>query len=230
MPEFLKLGEIVMELEYRRIKRLRITVYPPDGRVKIAAPLHTSPDYIRNFALSKLAWIEKHRTRFSVRAGRSGAFERGGKVWVWGRPLVLEIVEEKGTPGISIAGDRLILRLRPGAAREKGRELLEKWYRGMLKKAAPPLIKKWEPLLGVSVTAVFVRKMKTHWGSCNQGRQTIRLNSELAKKDPLCLDYVILHEMIHIVETGHNRNFYRILNRLMPDWKVIRKKMNRGEL
>jgi predicted metal-dependent hydrolase len=230
MTEFLKLGEISMELEYRRIKRLRITVYPPDGRVKIAAPLHTSPGLIRDFALSKLAWIEKHRTRFSARAGHNGALERGETVWVWGRPLVLEPVERKGTSGISIEGDRLVLRLRPGAAREKGRELLDKWYRGMLKKAVPPLIKKWEPLLGVSVTAFFARKMKTHWGSCNQGRRTIRLNSELAKKDPLCLDYVILHEMIHIVEAGHNHNFYRILNRLMPDWKVLRKKMNRGEL
>jgi predicted metal-dependent hydrolase len=230
MPEFLNLGEISIEVEYRQIKKLRITVYPPDGRVKIAAPLHTSPEYIRDFALSKRAWVEKHRTRFSRRAGYNGDLEKGGKVWVWGKTLELELVEKRGGPRISIDEDRFIMRLRPGTDREKRQGLLDQWYRNSLKESAPLLIKKWEPLLGVSVKALFVRKMKSHWGSCNQGRQTLRLNSELAKKDPRCLDYVILHEMIHIIEAGHNHNFYRILNRCMPDWKSIRKQMNRGDL
>jgi len=120
--------------------------------------------------------------------------------------------------------------VRPGSTKAKRQEYLDKWYRRILKEAALAIVEKWEGRIGVEVKKIYVRKMKSHWGSCNYGKQTMRLNSELAKRKIECLEYVIVHEMLHIIESGHNRNFYRLLNKYIPGWKDIRKKMNRGDL
>jgi predicted metal-dependent hydrolase len=120
--------------------------------------------------------------------------------------------------------------VRPGSTKAKRQEFLDKWYGKILKDAVLPLIENWERTIGVEVKKLYVRKMKTHWGSCNGARQTIRLNSELAKRKPECLEYVVVHEMTHIIEKSHNRNFYSLLNKYYPAWKTIRKKMNSGDL
>jgi len=120
--------------------------------------------------------------------------------------------------------------IRSGAAKTKRTEVLDRWYRRALKEAASPIIKKWESKIGVTVQKLFIRKMKSCWGSCNCKNRTLRLNSELAKRGVECLDYVILHEILHIIEKGHNCNFYGLMNQFMPEWKIIRKKMNSGEI
>jgi predicted metal-dependent hydrolase len=226
MAEQLTLGDVRIEVEYKRVKNIRLTVYPAEGKVRISAPLSASRKTVRDFAASKLPWIEKRRLLYRSRTGlREPAVQ-----YVWGIPLEPEIIERRGHPKIVIEGNRMRIYLRPGSTGIKRQELLDKWYRRVLQETAPGLIKKWEPLIGVAVSGLYIRKMKSHWGSCNYSRRTIRLNSELVKKSPECLEYVIVHEMIHMVEPSHNRNFYRLMNTFMPAWKAIRTKINKGTL
>ena len=151
-------------------------------------------------------------------------------VYVWGVPYQLSIIAHRGNSKILLDGGTMKMYVREDSEKSKREEILDRWYRRILKQTAPPIIAKWEKIIGVKVNKLFVRKMKSHWGSCNCDRQTLRLNSELVKRSPECLEYVIVHEMLHIIEKGHNRDFYYLLNKYIPDWKNIRKKMNRGEL
>ena len=150
-------------------------------------------------------------------------------MYVWGAPYELEIIERSGNPKIVLADAHMKFYVRPGSSKAKRQEYLDKWYSKLLKEAAPSVIEKWEAQIGVEVTKLYVQKMKTHWGSCNYARQTMRLNSELAKRNPDYLEYVVVHEMLHIIEKGHNKKFYRLLSKYIPGWKVIRKKMNSGD-
>jgi predicted metal-dependent hydrolase len=209
---------------------MRMTVYPPDGRVCIVAPLGTDPELIRNFAAAKLSWIQKHRERFRVRSRISESFKNHGVVYIWGKAHALKIIEKKGNAKITVENGQMMMYVRPGLTSEERQQILDRWYRRRLRETAPEIIAKWASRLGVKPPGLFIRKMKTHWGSCSYTRGTIRLNSQLVTKDPLCLEYVIVHELIHFKEPSHNRNFYRLLGQAIPDWKEIRKKMNSGEL
>ena len=207
----------------------------PDGRVRIAAPVGTAPELIRKFAASKIKWIEKQRGKFqnhsaSSNPGTTGSLRNHSTVYVWGIPYELELIEHGGNSKIVLDGEYMRMYIRPLSPKAKKQELLDRWYRRSLKEAAAPVIKKWEAVIGVEVKKLYVRKMRAHWGSCNFQRQTLRLNSELAKRNPECLEYVIVHEMLHIIEKGHNQRFYRFLNQYIPEWKDIRKRMNAGGL
>ena len=223
------LEAIRVEVEYKNVKTLRLTVYPPDGRVKITAPPGTAHETVKKFAASRTAWIEKHRQKFLNHSKLTGTLKNNSIVYVWGTALELEIIERRGNPKILTGDGQMKLYVRPGSTKAKRQEFLDSWYRKILKEAAPAIIKTWEKRLGVEVKKLYVRKMKTHWGSCNCERQTLRLNSELVKRNPECLEYVIVHEMLHIIEKKHNNRFYRLLSQYLPEWKSIRKKMNKGE-
>jgi predicted metal-dependent hydrolase len=227
VTELFKLGDIPIEVEYKPVKHLRITVYPPDGRVRISAPFHTTRESIRDFVVSKLRWIEKHRARLKKHSPRDGDLEKGVS-YVWGTAYELNIIEGRGRPKVKVEDRKLVFSIRPDSPKEKKQEVLDKWGRRMLRETALGLIKKWEPLIGVSVKELYLRKMKSHWGSCSYERQTIRLNTELVKMAPQYLEYVIVHELIHLIEPAHNGNFYRLMNKFMPAWKTIRKEMNSG--
>jgi len=147
-------------------------------------------------------------------------------VYVWGTAHTLEFIERSGYRKIRIEDGVMIMFTRPYSTRADRQDLLDRWYRNTLKKTAPEIIAKWEAMLGIKVNKLYVRKMKTHWGSCNYIKQTLRLNSELVKRSRECLEYVVVHEMLHIIEKGHNRNFYRLLEKYIPDWKAVRKKLN----
>jgi len=230
-----EMASILVEVEYRNVKTLRLTVYPPDGRVRIAAPPGTAPDLIRKFAASKIKWIEKHREKFLNHSADSrpelkSSLRNHSTVYVWGVPHELELIERAGNSKIVVEDGRMMMYARPLSPKVKKQEILDRWYRRILKEAASPIIKEWEARIGVEVEKLYIRKMKSHWGSCNYQRQTLRLNSELAKRRPECLEYVIVHEMLHIIERGHNRNYYRLLNKYIPSWKIIRKRMNAGDI
>jgi predicted metal-dependent hydrolase len=225
-----KLGNIPVTVEYKNIKTLRMTIYPPDGKVSISAPKTAAWEFIQSFAASKKTWIEKHQEKFRRNHKAKNSFQEHEIHHVWGLAYKLEHVERRGHPKIVLDDGVLRLHTQPGATKEQKQKTLDKWYRELLRKAAPRFIQKWEPLIGVTVKGIFLRKMKSHWGSCNYQKQTIRLNTELAKKPPECLEYVLVHEMIHILEPSHNRNFYRLMNKYLPSWKLIRKKMNTGEI
>jgi len=224
--QYFKIGNILFNIEYKRIKVLRITVYPPDGRVCIFAPINTADDAIRNFAASKVQWIEKHREKFRRNVKAKNQLKNSEIHFVWGIPHSLQIIEKAGRAKVSPDDGILTLQIPPGTRKAKKQEILDKWYRRLVVQAAPPLVKKWEKALGFGIKKIFYRKMKTHWGSCNSQKKTIRLNTELAKKEPVCLEYVVVHEMLHVIESRHDKNFYRLMDRYIPNWKIIRRNMN----
>jgi len=224
------MADIPIEVEFKNVKTLRLTVYPPDGRVGIVAPIGTSREDIRKFAASKIDWINKQREKFLNHSKVTTSLKNHSTVFVWGDSLELEIIERKGNSKIVLENGNLKMYVRPDYTKAKRQEILDKWYGKILKESALPVIEEWEKRIGVKVNKLFIRKMKTCWGSCNGARQTLRLNSELAKRKSECLEYVVVHEMIHIIEKSHNRKFYNLLNKYLPEWKIIRKKMNSGEL
>jgi predicted metal-dependent hydrolase len=221
---------IPVEVEFRNVKTMRLTVYPPDGRVRIIAPVGANREDIRKFAASKIAWIQKQQAKFLNHSKLTASPKNHATVYVWGDQWKLEIIERRGNPKIVLEGGIMKMYVRPGSTKAKRQEILDRWYSKTLKETAPAIIEEWEGRIGVKVKKLFVRKMKTCWGSCNSTRQTLRLNSELAKRKRECLEYVIVHEMLHIIEKSHNRKFYSLMNKYIPAWKIIRKKMNVGEL
>jgi predicted metal-dependent hydrolase len=207
-----------------------MTVYPPDGKVRISAPVNTPKETIRNFAALKSQWIEKHRTKYRSQPHAANNFKNHEPHYIWGRMYELEVIERNGRQKIQLENGRLLMFIHPLTTKAKKQALLDRCYRDLLRETAPLIIKKWEPIIGTAVKGLYLRKMKSHWGSCNCKKQTIRLNTELAKKPPEFLEYVIVHEMLHIFEPHHNQAFYRLMNTYLPSWKAIRKKMNTGEI
>lgn len=230
MTHFFEIGGILIEVEYRKVKALRLTIYPPEGKVRMIAAPGTAPEYIKKFAASKIGWIKDKRKKFlnqqtDGKSRPAGSLRNHAVMYVWGEALDLCLIERRGHPKILIENNCMKMYVRPDSTKAKRQEFLDKWYRNILKDTAPEIIKKWETRLGARVNKLYVRKMKSHWGSCNYEKQTMRLNSELAKREKKCLEYVIVHEMLHFFEKGHNRNFYRLLDKYIPSWKDIKKKM-----
>ena len=227
MSAALKIADIAIEIVRKDIKNVHLSVLPPDGAVRISAPRRMSGDAIRAFAISKLAWIRQNQKRLTSqeREPPRELIERESH-YVWGQRYLLKIVEHDGPPVVELKHRKLMLRCRPGCSADKRREVLAAWYRAQLRAALPPIIEKWERALDVTVTRVFIQQMKTKWGSANPGRRTIRLNSELAKKSPDCLDYIVLHEMAHFVSARHDARFLNVLDQHMPNWQCIRGDLN----
>ena len=196
----LNLGNISVDVLFKDIKNVHLSVHPPTGRVRISAPARMSLDTVRIFAISKLGWIKQQQTKLrrQERETPREYLDRESH-YVWGKRYLLQIVEGDGSPSVELKHNRIRLRLRPGTPADRKQVVVEAWYRAQVKKAALLLIAKLGPVIGVTVEQVFVQKMKTKWGSCNTARQHIRLNSDLAKKPIECLEYVVAHEMIHLV-------------------------------
>lgn len=222
------LGGIPVDVVKKDIRNVHLSVHPPTGRVRISAPQRMSVDTIRVFAVSKLAWIKQHQQKIQTQERETPReyLDRESH-YVWGRRYLLRLVEEADRNGVQLTPKRLILSLRSGTAPEKRQALLDEWYRHRLREAAEPLITRWEKLIGVKASKLYVQRMKTRWGSCNHRSKAIRLNSELAKKPPDCLEYIVVHELIHLIEPTHNRRFNQLLERFMPDWQHRRDVLNR---
>jgi predicted metal-dependent hydrolase len=227
MP-LINLGEFDAEVVQKNIKNVHLSVLPPEGRVRIAAPLRMSLDTIRVFAIGKLGWIKKQRQKLQeqVRETPREYLDRESH-YVWGSRYLLCCIEVDKPPQVRVSASRLTMSIRPGTDESERKEILEGWYRQQLRDAAIPLVGKWEATLDVSVAKFFVRTMKTRWGSCNSEQKTIRLNTELAKKPPECLEYIILHEMLHLIEPTHNARFQFLMKQHMPNWQFRRDALNR---
>jgi predicted metal-dependent hydrolase len=227
MSAQLQIGEVEVEVVHKAIKNLHLSVHPPTGRVRIAAPERMSLDSIRVFAISKLPWIRRQQDRL-VRQEREPPREwiERESHFVWGRRCLLRIVEVDGAPSVELAHRRLILRVRPGTPAGRRQEIVDAWYREQVREALPALLATWESRLGVSTRRVFVQRMKTKWGSCNAKRRTIRLNTDLAKKPPECLEYVVVHELAHLLDPTHGESFRRRLDTALPDWEQRRGLLN----
>jgi len=228
MVSQIELGGITVDVVLKDIKNVHLSVYPPPGRVRISAPKRMSMETIRVFAISKLGWIKKQqeKLRQQERETPRDYLDRESH-YVWGRRHLLAVSERDGPPAIELEHDRMLLHMRSGTGAEKRQALVDGWYREQVKTAVPPLLVKWEPRIGVKVERFYVRRMKTRWGSCNPKARSIRLNTELAKKPPECLEYVVVHELIHILEPTHNARFVALMDRLMPNWQFHRDTLNR---
>ncbi|MBI5849723.1 MAG: M48 family metallopeptidase [Planctomycetes bacterium] len=228
MPTLLRLGETKVEVVRRAIKNVHLSVYPPTGRVRISAPTHLSDDAVRLFAIAKLGWIRRQQSKLREQERESPReFLDRESHYLWGRRYLLKIVETEGASGVEPRPRALVLRLRSGASRDDAQPVLAKWYRAEVRREAESMIARWEPTLAVKVRGLFVQQMKTRWGSCNAGAHTIRLNTELAKKPPECLEYIVVHEMLHLIEPTHGRRFVAMLDRVLPQWERTRDLLNR---
>jgi predicted metal-dependent hydrolase len=222
-----KLGDIAVDVVLKDIKNVHLSVYPPMGRVRISAPSRMNLDTIRVYAISKLGWIKQQqkKLRAQEREAPREYLDRESH-YVWGKRYLLKVIEDNEAPAVELKHSRMLLRVRPGTDDEKKRAILEEWYREQIKKAVPPLVVKWEPVMSVKLERFFVQRMKTKWGSCNVGTQSIRLNTDLAKKPPECLEYIVVHEMAHLLVRHHNYRFSNLMDRCLPDWKLLRQTLN----
>lgn len=228
MQTHLDLGDIAVDVILKDIKNIHLSVYPPAGRVRISAPMHMKLDTIRVFAISKLGWIKQQqkKLREQERETPREYLERESH-YVWGKRYLLNLAVSNEAPSVVLKHRRLFLSIRPGTDETKKQAILDAWYRDQVRKAVPRLISKWELILGVKVARIFVQQMKTKWGSCNFRTGGIRLNTDLAKKPRECLEYIVLHEMIHLLEPTHNARFVSLMDRFMPRWQFRREVLNR---
>lgn len=224
----LKLNELDIEIVQKNIKHVHLSVYPPDGRVKVSAPLSMAPDTLRVFVISKLAWIKKQQSKLRAqqREAPREYLDRESH-YVWGKRYLLKIEEAEAPPRIELKHNKLVLSVRPGTNPARKQAILEAWYRDNLRQAVPALIEKWQPRMGVRVNRFYVQSMKTKWGSCSVHSGSIRLNTELAKKPRACLEYIVVHEMTHLLEPTHNSRFIGLMDRFMPKWRFYRDELNR---
>ncbi len=223
----LEFGGVSVDVVRKDIKHLHLAVHPPTGRVRVSAPLQMNADAIRVFAISKLAWIRRHQhtMREQERETPREFLERESH-YVWGRRYLLTL-QTAERPNVELRHNRLVLALPDSGGTSRRQSILNAWYRELLHQAVPPLLARWEPLLGVRCKKFFVQQMKTKWGSCNPHARTIRLNTELAKKPPVCLEYIVVHELVHVLEPTHNARFVALMDRYMPKWQHYRDELNR---
>jgi predicted metal-dependent hydrolase len=223
----LKLGDIAADVVFKDIKNLHLRVGPPAGKVRISAPLRMSPDAIRAFAFSKLDWIRHQQLKLRRPERETPREYRDSEShYLWGKPYLLKLIEGSPAPSIDLINDQIFLRLRSEASARKKQAIVEEWYRAMVTEAVPPLIAKWEMAMAVKVERFLVRRMKSRWGSCTPRTRRIRLNTELAKKSPELLEYVVVHEMVHLIERQHNDRFKGLMDRHLPNWRDLRKALN----
>jgi predicted metal-dependent hydrolase len=224
-------GGIPVDVIFKNIKNIHLSVHPPTGRVRISAPKRMKLDTLRVYAISKINWIKKHQKKFQEqeRETRREYLDRESH-FVWGKRYLLKVSEVNRSPSIELKHNEMILTVRPGAGMEKREAVVTAWYRDQVRNASTPLIAKWELILGVKANRVIVRRMRTRWGSCTPKRGTIRLNTELAKKPPECLEYVVVHELVHLLEPSHNATFIGLMDKSMPQWRHFKDELNRAPL
>ena len=225
MKKIIKLEDIDAELVLKRIRNIHLCVLPPDGKVRISAPFTTKNDVIYKFAYSKLKWIKKQILKISKNKQESFQYINQEIHYFRGRQYKLKVQENNESPVVQIINNEIILQVPDGADLDTRRSVLQDWYHCQLEKIIPPLINKWESILNVSVRRFSIRKMKTRWGSCTPKTRSIRFNLELVKRAPECLEYIVVHELIHLLEASHNSKFKSLMDRFYPDWKIYRKEL-----
>lgn len=221
------IDDVSVEVVRKRVKRINIRVYPPDGRVRVSAPLRMAEETVRLALTARLGWIRGHRLRLAERPRPVvQRYESGESHPVEGRRFTLRVVEVSARPQVTLVGDTLELRVRPGTGVAKRAALLDGWYRSRLNERVAPLVAEWQRRMGVSAAEVRVRRMKTLWGSCNTRDRRIWLNVELIRRPPRSLEYVLVHELAHLIERSHGARFQRVMDRFLPDWRERRAELN----
>ncbi len=227
MTESIQLGELTIEVTRKAVKNVHLSVHPPAGHVTLVAPTSTRLEVARAYAISKLGWIRDQQEKLQAQARETPRqFVERESHYLWGRRYLLSVVEQDAKPGVKLDHRRITLTIRPGSSPEKREEVMHDWHRSLLHQTIPALIQKWQPLLGVAVSAYFLQRMKTKWGGCNHRAGTIRLNTELVKKPKDLLEYVVVHEMLHLIEPTHSQRFIDLLDKHYPSWREARAELN----
>jgi predicted metal-dependent hydrolase len=221
-----------VEVVRKAIKNVHLAVYPPNGRVRIAAPEHFDDEAVRLAVVSRLGWIRRKQENYVGQERQSAReFVTGESHYIQGRRYRLDVVEVVGQQSVAVRGGHTLeLRARPSTSASEREQLLLRWYRRLLRGEVAELLAKWEPIVGVEVAEWGIKKMKTRWGTCNSDARRIWINLELAKKSPACLEYIVVHELVHLIERRHNDRFGELMDRLLPRWRVHRDELNRAPL
>jgi predicted metal-dependent hydrolase len=227
MLKQMQFGNITADLVLKDIKNVHLSVLPPIGKVRISAPSHMSLDTIRVFTISKLSWIKKQQRKFQEQERETPReyIDRESHS-VWGKRYLLKIIESKIGPRVELRRNQICVRANRKLDKEERQKIVESWYREQLKQNAAELIAKWEKVIDVKVSRLFIQKMKTKWGGCNVSAKNIRLNLELTKKPVECLEYVVVHELMHLIEKTHNHKFVAMMDNFLPKWRNCRSILN----
>ena len=222
------LGDLQVSVEFKDIKNIHLSVYPPDGRVHISAPTRMNLETIRVYVISKHRWIKTQQDKFKnqVRETSREYITRESHYFL-GERYLLKVMEHDASPKIILKKKEILMMVRPDTNQEKRQEILDEWYRSELKHVAQPMIENWVKKIGVDLNEFGVKKMKTKWGTCNHQAKRIWLNLELAKKPLECIEYIVVHELIHLIEPSHNQTFISYLDFHLPKWKFYRDELNR---
>lgn len=227
MPEKIVVAGIQVTVTRKKIKNVHLSVYPPNGVVRMSAPLRMSDETLRVFLVAKVGWIRSQQKKLQE-AQRETAREYIDREshYLWGARLLLKVREEAAPASVEVKFRQMILRVRPGSTLERREAVVHAWYRDQVRGAAEPLIAKWEKKLEVRSDGLYVQKMKTKWGSCNTTKKNIRLNTELGKKSKECLEYIVVHELLHLLVPNHGLRFQELMKQFLPNWRILRDKLN----
>lgn len=227
MSESIHIGEVTVALTRKDVIHVHLSVHPPSGRVTLVAPRATRPEVARAYAVSKLGWIRDQQAKLREQARETPRqFVERESHYLWGRRYLLSVREEEAKPAIRLGHRNITLTVRPGSGRAKREAVVHEWHKSLLHDAVRELIQRLEPKLGVDVAEYFLQRMKTKWGGCNPRARSIRLNTELVKKPKDLLEYVVVHEMLHLVEPTHGDRFIALMNRHYPAWREARAELN----
>jgi predicted metal-dependent hydrolase len=223
----MKLHGIDIEVVQKRIKNIYLSVCPPTGSVRVSAPKRMTLEMIRVFVTSKFNWIKKQQEKLSTQAREvAKEYVEHESHYFNGKHYLLKVVEENAPPCVRLSHPHIILQIRPNTPQVKRRVILEAWYCEQLKEQVSTLVSQWEKKMGVSVSQVVIRKMKTRWGSCSPARRSIRINLELAKRPLEHIEYIVVHELVHLLEPSHNKRFKGFMDQFLPQWRVYRDELN----
>lgn len=227
MNELIELGDISISVTRKDIKNVHLSVHPPEGRVTLVAPTNTRLEVARAYAISRLGWIREQQSKLEAQAREAPRqFVERESHYVWGRRYLMVVNHQDAKPSVVLDHKRITLTVRPGSDAQKRAEVMHEWQKLQLHAVVPVLIRKWEYKLKVRVAGYYLQRMKTKWGSCNHQAGNIRLNTELVKKPKDLLEYVIVHEMVHLLEPTHNERFISILGEHFPTWREARAELN----
>lgn len=227
MDETIQIGELSIQVSRKDIKHVHLSVHPPDGRVTLVTPTATRLDVARAYAVSKLGWVRAQQSKFRNQARETPRqFVERESHYLWGRRYLLTVGHADAKPCVRLDHKRIMLTVRPGSSAEERARVMHEWHKSLLHEIVPPLIRKWEAQLGVQVKRYFLQRMKTRWGGCNHRAGHIRLNTELVKKPKDLLEYVIVHEMAHLLEPTHSGRFTALLDRHYSTWREVRAELN----
>lgn len=227
MTEVIQLGDTAIHVTRKAVRNVHLSVHPPEGRVTLVAPTNTRLEVARAYAISKLRWIRDQQDKLRQQPRETARqFVERESHYLWGRRYLLNVEERDAKPFVSLDHKRITLTVRPGSDHAKRAEVMHTWHKQLLHEAVPPLIAKWERKLSVSVSGYYLQRMKTKWGSCNHHVGNIRLNTELVKKPKDLLEYVVVHEIAHLIEPTHNDDFVAVLQTNLPNWREARAELN----